>query len=102
MASLADRRLLCTDALSNARSMPYCKQYANTVHVSHKAIQQLTMAATKTIPMSFRVTPQFKAMLEAAARRENRSQANMLEHLLMEFCRTHDIKVSPPSPAISR
>jgi hypothetical protein len=60
------------------------------------------MAATKTIPMSFRVTPQFKAMLEAAARRENRSQANMLEHLLMEFCRTHDIKVSPPSPAISR
>jgi hypothetical protein len=41
-------------------------------------------------------------MLEAAARRENRSQANMLEHLLMEFCRTHDIKVSPPSPAISR
>jgi hypothetical protein len=60
------------------------------------------MAATKTIPMSFRVTPQFKAMLEAAATRENRSQANMLEHLLMEFCRMHDIKVPPPSPAISR
>ena len=60
------------------------------------------MPATKTTPMSFRVTPQFKAMLEAAAKRENRSQANMLEHLLMEFCRTHDIKAPSPSAAISK
>jgi hypothetical protein len=81
--------------------MPSCKRLANAVHVSHKAIQCLTMAATKTIAMSLRVTPQFKALLEAAARRENRSQANMLEHLLMEFCRTHDIKAPSPSAAIS-
>jgi hypothetical protein len=28
--------------------------------------------------------------------------ANMLEHLLMEFCRTNDTKASPPSAAISK
>lgn len=45
------------------------------------------MSGAKTIPISFRVSPEFKALLMAAAELENRSQVNMLEHLLFEFCR---------------
>jgi hypothetical protein len=45
------------------------------------------MAAEKTIAMSFRVSPRFKDLLEQAAAREHRSQANMLEVLLYEYCR---------------
>lgn len=63
-------------------------------------MQQLIMAATKTIPMSLRDRPQLKAMLKAAAARENWSRANMLEHLLMEFCRLHDMKAPPQSAVI--
>lgn len=44
------------------------------------------MAAEKTVSMSFRVSPRFKALLEAAAARENRSLTNMLEMLLFAYC----------------
>jgi uncharacterized protein (DUF1778 family) len=44
------------------------------------------MTAEKTISMSFRVSPKFKALLEAAAARENRSFTNMLETLLFAHC----------------
>ncbi|AVP57701.1 hypothetical protein C7H73_08535 [Pulveribacter suum] len=38
------------------------------------------MAAEKTVSVSFRVSPEFKALLEAAALRGHRSQTNMLEY----------------------
>ena len=57
------------------------------------------MAENKNIAMSFRVTPRFKALLEAAASRENRSLTNMLERLVFDHCRKH--RLDEPSPATS-
>lgn len=51
------------------------------------------MAAEKTVSVSFRVSPEFKALLQAAALRERRSQTNMLETLLLEHCRKNGIQV---------
>ncbi len=44
------------------------------------------MAAEKTVSVSFRVSPKFKALLEAAAAHENRSLTNMLETLVFAYC----------------
>jgi uncharacterized protein (DUF1778 family) len=44
------------------------------------------MAAAKTVSMSFRVSPKFKALLDAAAAHENRSLTNMLETLVFAYC----------------
>lgn len=49
------------------------------------------MAADKSISMSFRVTPRFKALLEMAASRENRSLTNMLETLVFAHCNKNAI-----------
>lgn len=49
------------------------------------------MTAEKSISISFRVTPRFKELLEQAAAQEHRSQINMLEVLLYEYCRTQGI-----------
>ena len=49
------------------------------------------MSAEKTIAVSFRVSPRFKLLLEAAAAREHRSQTNMLETLLFDFCEQQGI-----------
>lgn len=45
------------------------------------------MPAEKTVSVSFRVTPEFKELLEVAAAREQRSQTNLLEKLLFDHCR---------------
>lgn len=50
------------------------------------------MPADKTVPMSFRFTPTFKMLLEAAAKRENRSLTNTLETLLFAYCKQHGIE----------
>jgi hypothetical protein len=50
------------------------------------------MPAEKTVAVSFRVSPHFKQLLEAAAARERRSQTNMLETLLFDFCQQQGIK----------
>jgi hypothetical protein len=55
------------------------------------------MAAEKTVSVSFRVSPEFKALLEAAAIRERRSQTNMLETLLLEHCIKHGILPETPN-----
>lgn len=44
------------------------------------------MAAEKTVSVSFRVSPKFKALLKEAAAGENRSLTNMLETLLFTHC----------------
>jgi hypothetical protein len=59
--------------------------------------QAHVMAAEKTVSVSFRVSPEFKAMLEAAALRERRSQTNMLETLLLEHCCKHGIQPETPN-----
>lgn len=58
------------------------------------------MVAEKTVSMSFRVSPTFKALLEAAATRENRSLTNMLETLLLAYCEQHGI--TAPSTKTSK
>jgi hypothetical protein len=47
---------------------------------------QKQMPAEKTVSVSFRVTPEFKELLEEAAAREQRSQTNLLEKLLFDHC----------------
>ena len=53
------------------------------------------MTAEKTIAVSFRVSPRFKLLLEAAAARDHRSQTNMLETLLFDHCERQGIVVKP-------
>lgn len=55
----------------------------------------ITMAADKTVSMSFRVSPRFKALLEVAAARENRSLTNMLENLVFAHCVQHGLSAPP-------
>jgi hypothetical protein len=53
--------------------------------------EQLAMPAEKTIAVSFRVSPRFKLLLQAAAANQRRSQTNMLETLLFDFCEQQGI-----------
>lgn len=49
------------------------------------------MTEGKNVSVSFRVSPRFKELLEAAAARERRSQTNMLETLLFAYCEENEI-----------
>lgn len=53
------------------------------------------MSTEKTVAISFRVSPHFKHLLETAAARENRSQTNMLETLLYQYCKQQGIDRQP-------
>ena len=55
----------------------------------------ITMTAEKTVSMGFRVSPKFKALLEVAAARENRSLTNMLETLVFAHCEQHGLSGPP-------
>ena len=57
------------------------------------------MPAEKTISVSYRVTPEFKEMLELAAAREKRSRTNLLEWLLSEYCRGTGLAQDPATEA---
>jgi hypothetical protein len=48
-------------------------------------------AAQKTETLNLRVSPALKAALQAAARREHRSMANMVEHLVLGYCEQHGL-----------
>ncbi len=50
------------------------------------------MAAEKTVSMSIRVSPWFKALLEFAAARETRSLTNMPETLLFAHCEQRSLQ----------
>ncbi|WP_288896258.1 hypothetical protein [uncultured Delftia sp.] len=50
------------------------------------------MSEGKNVSVSFRVSARFKALLEAAAARERRSQTNMLEMLLFQYCDAQGIE----------
>lgn len=56
------------------------------------------MSGGKNVAMSFRVSPRFKTLLNAAATKERRSLTNMLETLLFDYCKQHgleEIKTPP-------
>jgi hypothetical protein len=55
------------------------------------------MRERKDTPMSFRASTRFKTALTLAAQYENRSQANLLETLVFEFCRHKGIEL-PAEP----
>lgn len=48
------------------------------------------MSTLKTQAVSVRVEPHIKAALQTAAGREMRSLANMVEVMVVEYCRVHD------------
>ena len=47
----------------------------------------------KSETLSMRVTPEVKRMLQLAAAREQRSQTNLLEKLLVDYCRSAGLLV---------
>lgn len=61
-------------------------------YVLHGAIQITFMKTGKSVGLSFRVTPEFKRLLEAAATHERRSLTNMLETALSEYCERNGIR----------
>ena len=56
------------------------------------------MAVIKTEVVSVRVEPRIKAALQSAAEREMRSVANMLEVMVVAYCRDRNISVEGNSP----
>jgi hypothetical protein len=61
--------------------------------VLYTALLMSKQAVVKRIPVSFRVTPRFKHALELAAQREQRSQTNLVEKLVFDFCKKLGIDV---------
>ncbi len=59
------------------------------------------MVESKRIPISFRVTPKFKRALELAAAYEQRSQTNLVEKLVFDFCKEIGIDVDDRPPSAS-
>jgi len=54
------------------------------------------MSAEKTVSISFRVSPDLKAKLEAVAAKENRSLTNMFETLVLNHCQREGLTTSIP------
>ena len=52
------------------------------------------MATAKTATLTFRIEPELKEALRAAAEREHRSIANMVAVLIMEHCERNDIPLA--------
>lgn len=52
------------------------------------------MATSKTATLTFRIDPVLKEALREAAAREHRSIANMVEVLIRDYCKRHNINVS--------
>lgn len=69
------------------------------LHIPERIVGRYTertaMSAEKTVAVSFRVSPRFKHLLEAAAAREHRSLTNMLETLLFAYAEQHGLEVAP-------
>lgn len=51
----------------------------------------MSEAEQKTEALNLRVSPALKAALQAAARKEHRSMANMVEHLVLKYCEQHGL-----------
>lgn len=55
------------------------------------------MADAKTEQLGLRITPSAKALLREAAAREHRSASNMVEYLILEYCKKNNIVVGVSS-----
>jgi len=51
------------------------------------------MASTKTATLTFRIDPELKEALRTAAQQEHRSISNMVEVLIMNYCKTNQIDI---------
>ncbi len=51
------------------------------------------MATGKTATLTFRIEPELKEALRAAATREHRSIANMVEILIRDYCERNGISI---------
>jgi len=51
------------------------------------------MATTKTATLTFRIEPEVKEALRAAASQEHRSIANMVEVLIRDYCGRNGISI---------
>jgi len=49
------------------------------------------MSESKSVSISFRVTPEFKRLLERVAISERRSQTNLLEKLVYDHCQRQEL-----------
>lgn len=49
---------------------------------------------TKTANFQMRLPPQLKAAAEVAAKREYRSLTNLIEVLIIDHCKSHDIPIT--------
>lgn len=52
------------------------------------------MSSNKTATLTLRIEPRLKESLRAAAEREHRSIANMIEMLIRDYCVQNDISVT--------
>ena len=52
------------------------------------------MGTAKTTTLTFRIEPSLKEALRAAAAREHRSIANMVEVLIRDYCERNEIEIS--------
>lgn len=59
------------------------------------------MRERKEVSMSFRASARCKLALSLAAQHENRTQSNLLETLIFEFCRQKGIEV-PADAAVRK
>lgn len=61
------------------------------------------MAGTKTATLTFRIEPGLKEALRAAAEKEHRSIANMVEVMIREYCREVGVDITERAapPAIT-
>lgn len=51
------------------------------------------MATSKTTTLTFRIDPCLKKALRVAADREHRSIANMVEVLILDYCKRNKIEI---------
>lgn len=49
---------------------------------------------TKTATISHTVKPEVKKALIISSQTENRSQANMLEVMILDYCKNHNININ--------
>jgi len=56
------------------------------------------MSTVKTSTLTFRIEPGLKEALRAAAEREHRSIANMVEVLIRDYCGRNDIAIRKQGP----
>ena len=57
---------------------------------------------SKTAPLSLRIDPACKEALQTVSEREHRSLANVVEYLILSYCKEHGISVHPQKYASGR